>query len=272
MIHASVDGFVDSVVSSGSQVDTTGPALVMTSNPEIDSDHSSQLAQARVLRIQRRLALKENDFATAQSLGQKLAASERKARHLADRRKLLAVQAPFAGVWISPEADRMVGTYVHRGDSLGTVAYLDDLRIRAVAKQEMAAQVYSEARERVEIRVAGRSHACLAGNIEQILPAGNEHLPSAALGISGGGAIQVDNTDPQGTKSREAVFEIRIRPEPDVGMLPGQRVVIRFRMRDKPLSVQLWQALSRLIQQRIHTDDEPSTKPNMANALASLQK
>ena len=90
--------------------------------------------------------------------------------------------------------------------------------------------------------------------IEQIFQSGHEQLPSEALGYAVGGSMSTVPQDPQGTKSAEMFFEIRIKPEEgsSARLLTGQRVVARIRMHRKPLAVQWWLSIRQLFQRRFH--------------------
>jgi putative peptide zinc metalloprotease protein len=134
------------------------------------------------------------------------------------------------------------------------VAGLDRMIIRAVAPQHVAARLIDQAMRRVEIRVKGRPDMVLTGSIIKIVPAGQERLPSAALGYACGGQMAVDPDDRNGTKAAERFFEIRIVPNDDhaVPLFSGQRVVVRFEMAQKPLMDQCWRRILQLFQRRFY--------------------
>jgi len=94
----------------------------------------------------------------------------------------------------------------------------------------------------------------LTGEIEQIFPAGQELLPSEALGYAVGGSVPTVSQGAQGTKAAEMFFEIRIKPSADssIRLLTGQRVVVRIQMNSKPLAVQWWLSVRQLFQRRFH--------------------
>jgi putative peptide zinc metalloprotease protein len=112
----------------------------------------------------------------------------------------------------------------------------------------------------IEIRIKGRPDPLMTGRVIQVLQAGREHLPSAALGYAAGGSVRTDPKDSRGTKTTERFFEIRIQPDPiddrdsvwygKVPLLSGQRVVIRVEMPDQPLASQWYRSLLQLIQRR----------------------
>jgi hypothetical protein len=124
--------------------------------------------------------------------------------------------------------------------------------VRAMAGQEVVGVLSIEADREVQMRIDGRPEALVTGTILQFIPAGQERVPSPALTYAGGGSIPISVDDQKGTKTAERVFEIRIAPDPEscVRLLAGQRVVIRFENRSKPLLEQWKRSLLQLFQRR----------------------
>ena len=132
---------------------------------------------------------------------------------------------------------------------MGLAASLDDVLIRAVAGQDVAVL---DADNVVEIRVLGRPGQLLGGRITKRLRAGDDVLPSAALGYAAGGSVATAKDDRQGLKAAERFFELRIAPDAKAGksLLSGQRVVVRLTMTPKCIALQCWHALLQVIQKR----------------------
>ena len=194
------------------------------------------------------------EVAAAQILDEQLAALDEKIARVQQQLSFLHLTAPSSGTWVSPEIEFTKGKFVRRGESLGVVANLDDVLVRATAGQNVAAVLIEQAAQEVEIRVNGRPDPTVTGTIERIFPAGQEQLPSQALGYAVGGWMPVDVRDPSGTKTAEKFFEIRIRPhlqEPDEWRT-GQRVVVRIRLQPKPLAAQVYHYGRQLFQRRFH--------------------
>jgi hypothetical protein len=150
--------------------------------------------------------------------------------------------------------DRLLGLYVHRGERLGLVGRFDDLIIRATAGQNVAAMALEQAAPVVEMRIPGRPDKVLKGRIVEISPEGRDVLPSQALGFRAGGAIADRSDDPNGLRTAERVFEIRIQPDRDgaADLRAGHRVVIRMEMRPKCLLVQWWTTARQVFQRRFY--------------------
>jgi putative peptide zinc metalloprotease protein len=141
-----------------------------------------------------------------------------------------------------------------QGQRIGVVVDLDHLRIRAVASQQVASRLIEAARPRVEIRVKNRPDLALTGRIQKIIPAGQEQLPSAALGYAAGGATRIDQEDSSGRRAAEPFFEILVAPSAtaSVALRPGQTMALRFETAPKPLFAQGWRTLLQLFQKRSH--------------------
>ena len=252
-VHPRTDGFVRRVTDSDRHV-TAEDVLIVAENPELE-------ARLRMLEADRaglvaRMHLSQNEsIAAAQSLSKAIVATDRQIADVRGQLDDLELRPPLAGRWISPNIERLIGAYVTRGQRIGLVAS-DALVIRAVAEQDISAQAYEEYEEgqRVEIRVKDRPDLELGGAILSRMPAGQRTLPSAALGYNMGGSVQTAMSDPEGRKTAEPVFEIVIRPDSDTGvrLLSGERVMVRFTGRPKPLARQWWRAIRRLVQQRFH--------------------
>jgi putative peptide zinc metalloprotease protein len=253
IVHAESDGFITGFLPSQVKVAPDGAGLVEAQNPALEAEKRSLTAQRRVLEVRRRQAATE-EIAAAQILDEQMEALDEKIARVEQELASLHRTAPLAGTWVSPEIEFTKGKFVRRGETLGLVANLDDLLIRATAGQNVAALLIEQAAQKVEIRVVGRPDPTITGTIEKIFPAGQEQLPSQALGYAVGGSMAVDVRDPSGTKTAERFFEIRIRPKldrPDQ-WLTGQRVIVRFRLRSKPLAVQVYQYSRQLFQRRFH--------------------
>ena len=252
IVHAESDGFVADFLASEQQVAPGEKALIEAVNPRLEAEKKSLLAELAGLQTKQRLA-EMQEIAAAQILTEQIEALQEKIDRVNTELSSLRLQPALAGTWVSPEIENAKGRYLRRGEQIGVVASLDDVLIRATAGQELAARV-EEAYEHLELRVKGRPDAMLTGRIDKILPAGQEVLPSQALGYMVGGSMPTLLQDPNGMRTAEKFFEIRIAPDPNspVHLLCGQRVIARIRMPAKPLAVQWWQSARQLFQRRFH--------------------
>ena len=251
IIHAASDGFVTDFSPSGTEVSSEGPRLISAINPELEAEKKSVIAERRGLETRRRLAETE-EIAAAQILDEQLEALDEKMARVEFELSSLDLRSVLSGTWVAPNIEKTKGTYLRRGQQIGVVAGLDDMIIRATAGQQVAAMLIEQAYKHVEIRARGHPAPLFTGEIEEIFPAGQDLLPSEALGYAVGGSVPTVSQDPRDTRSAERFFEIRIKPDSDnpVPLLAGQRVVVRCRMPSKPLAAQWWRSLRQLFQRR----------------------
>jgi len=250
-IYMKTDGFVIGFLDSGTKTEPAGPALIMAASPLLEAKRDKLLADHRRLQVERQTA-RVREAAAVQIMSEKIAALEdqieRTRQELAD----LELRSPIPGTWVAPDIDRIKGRYLNRGRRIGVVADLNNLRVRAVAGQTVAAQLISGANPEVEMRMKGQPEVEIEGRIETIIPAGQSRLPSAALGYAAGGSTQIALEDPEGRQTAEPFFEIVVAPRAsDANQLkPGQTMILRFATSPKPLLVQSWKRLLQLFQRR----------------------
>jgi len=252
IVHAESDGFVTSFLASEQQVTPGEQTLIEAVNPKLEAEKKSLLAELQGLQTKRRIA-EMQETAAAQILTEHIDALQEKIARVDSELSSLRLQPTIAGTWVSPDIEKAKGRYLRRGEPIGVVASLDRVQIRATAGQDLAG-LMEQAYEQLDIRVKGRPEAMLRGKIEKILPAGQEVLPSQALGYAVGGSMPTLLQDPNGVRTAEKFFEILITPSPDspVRLLCGQRIIARIQMPAKPLALRWWQSSRRLFQRRFH--------------------
>jgi len=251
IVHAGEDGFLTDHLPSGALASPDGPPLVRAASPVLEAEARMWEARRRALVAGRSLAATK-EVAAAQIVDEQIRAVEDRIQDIRRRLADLEVRAPVTGTWLSPGIDLKRGAYLHRGDPIGVAATLDDVIVRAVAPQDVVGPLVTEADRRVEMRVDGRPDAHFSGTVKQFLPAGQQRVPSPALTYAGGGSIAVSLDDQRGTQAAQRVFEIHVAPDRSSGvrLLAGQRVIIRFENRDKPLLEQGYRWFLQLIQRR----------------------
>ncbi len=259
-VHAGADGFVTDIHRLSGENVSPGISLLQAADPGLWARYGELLAQREELEARKGLADAEEEHAKVQMFSKQIAALDENIEGRARELRSLTLRAPVRGTWIAPDIENFRNRYFSHGEKVGMVASLDDLIIRATAGQNVAAALIEEIEvkkndrvRRVELRVKGRPDSELKGRIRKILPAGDDELPSAALGYAAGGSVQTAPTDRKGTRTTERFFEIRIVPETSTGLLCGQRVVVRAALPTKPLALQWWRGLLRLFQRRSPT-------------------
>ena len=133
VVHMNTTGFVDAVLASGSRTGPHGPALLEASSPELDARLEQLQAERRKLELQRRTA-QTKEMAAVQIMDEKIGALDEQIARMRQELADLTVVAPFAGVWVAPDADRFNGMRLDQGQRIGVVIDVDQLRRRASAR------------------------------------------------------------------------------------------------------------------------------------------
>ncbi|MBI3272068.1 MAG: hypothetical protein HYZ53_23945 [Planctomycetes bacterium] len=252
-IHMAADGFVRECLPTDLEVTPKGPALVRAENPDLAARRTELASERDALRTRGRLARAEGNTALGQALAEQVAALDAKLERTSTELSSLTLLSPIAGTWLAPSLERRQGGWLPRGQLVGVVAGLEDLIVRAGADQQTAARIIEHAEvAQLELRPRGRPELAFPGRIERILPAGEKHAPTAALGFVAAGGPRATAGERPGKEGADRIFTILIALDPTTheSLLPGQRVHVRVRLPASPLLSQAWQAMRRLIQRR----------------------
>lgn len=264
-VYAGVEGNLTSImVPSGTMV-TAGTPLASLQNPELEHEQALLEAQTALALANERHAL-ETDPARHASMKAYFHALDLRRKRLDDDTLSLTLHAPCDGLWLAPDVAQFAGGMLPRGLQLGFVQSGKAFIVSAVVRQDDVSRLFTPEQVRgTEVRVRGQEGTALQVTAFTAIPAERQNLPSAALGIAGGGQIAVQNQADResrlagaglarqaadATQTSEPVFEIRapLRNDPAVKLLHGQRVVVRMTLEPAPLAAQWWRLLRQTFQ------------------------
>ncbi|MCB1229512.1 MAG: peptidase M50 [Verrucomicrobiae bacterium] len=244
-IFIEVDGrLAEILVPSGEMVEEGQPLLRLV-NAELDLSLVGERLRLKEANVRRKLVEKE-ELVHVLYLKKWADAVALRVADLENREKLLVVRAPHRGRWIAPNVHELAQVWLPRGLAVGRVVDETDYYFSAVVTQTKSHYLFEkgaiEHLRRPEVRLRGQAGEVIPVSDLQIIPADLERLPSTALGMLGGGDIQVAR-DPygQGRKTKEPVFEVRADIDPadkEVVLQHELSGVVRMRLDDEPY---LWQ-------------------------------
>lgn len=166
-------------------------------------------------------------------------------RKTEERAAKLLVHAESDGVLVASQSQDMPGRYFKKGELVAYVLEKNALIARVVVPQDdidLVRTRYHSAEFRFADWIA-QSHD--AGMVRQAV-GGVDELPTAALGIQGGGDIPTMPSDTNGVKAMERVFMVDLAlPASAPPSAFGERVYVRFDHGFEPLA---WQGIRRLRQ------------------------
>ena len=220
-----------------------GDIVCKIENRNLNKEKEVLEAKIRRLELEYRLA-RTKDIVQSQVIAKQLRTLHEDLESSLEKLESLNLKVPLTGEWIVEEQIKKPGLYLKRGTEVGKVIDRKKCIIRAVVNQ-VQAQLINESPEDVQIRVKGRPGDMYGGKVLKTLPVGVEVLPSMALGYAAGGEVQTRQDDQTGRKTSEKFFEVIIQPENGSHslLLPGQVLVIRCDLKDKPIGYQLWRSV-----------------------------
>ncbi|EDY84133.1 hypothetical protein VDG1235_3763 [Verrucomicrobiia bacterium DG1235] len=238
-VYAGAAGQIESIaVESGSLV-KAGDVLVTFKNRELEQE-----ARLIELEYQRVLLLIQSDRSVDGAQLSGLIANRdailARRQDVQRRMEALRARAPVDGRWIAPALHEYADGMVARGSPLGFVRGEREFRFSAVVQQKDVDRLFTELEETAEVKLFGQEGTTMQLRDVVPIPAEQSVLPSASLGVLGGGSLGVDTDERTGSTSSEPFFEIRstlIVPDGRIAN-HGQRGIARLRLPDLPLGRQ----------------------------------
>lgn len=213
--------------------DRTLEAQVATAEAGLRAAESAWLAARADNAVDAGMMLRRLDEARAQYE----AARERAATR--------TLRSPAAGRFVVARPADQQGRYLRQGDTLGYVVPPGRGTVIAMLDQDQIGLLRTRLQS-AEVRATDAPARVLAARIERLTPAGENRLPSAALGHPAGGPIAVDPQDPDGRRALEPVFRVELSVERTFGRLGG-RAWVRFDHGTEALASRAWRATRQLL-------------------------
>lgn len=249
LFNESAGRLTERLATPGTWVEVNQPLLRLV-NPELNFEIQSLRQQREQLLAQELQAIHELVANLEPLQRQRLAVEDQLADRLRQQTSLL-VRAPIAGRWSAPDLEGSQGQWLPRGAALGSVVDEQAWRFVAVLPQ-VATHIFHAQLEQAEVRLRGQEGLNVLAQHTEVLPFEQGLLPSAALGMNGGGDIAVDSRDNQGLTATEPFFRVQADIPADVldtvHVLHGQRGVMRLTLPAAPLLVQWERGLRQFLQ------------------------
>ena len=233
------------VTPSGSMVEV-GQVLVELTNEELE--HEGTLIRIERERAELLIHQDRSEQGTKLAgLQAFLGALDSREAALKLQLESLVVRAPVAGRWITENLHEVKGAVVPRGQRLGIVRAETGYVFTAVVHQRDAGR-FSLADS--ELKIYGQEGETLKLTEIEAIPAGQDDLPSAALGVTGGGSAGVSMDQQRRGSTTETYFQVRGKIQMTEDSIPqhGQRGVARFPLPKTPLLRQWSHAVRQFFQ------------------------
>ncbi len=250
-IYASAPGVITEVlVRSGANVEA-GQTLVRLVNPELEQEH--QRAEAGRAEVEARmLAAMDQDPSVMKPLTFQLESAEKVLERVRQQRADLEIKAPHAGVWVSPQMDQRLQTWIPQGAPLGLLLATDTFIFTATVNQDDANRLFDQDLTTAEVRLFGQVGTVLAVADLEIIQGDRRQLPSAAIGWQAGGEVATAMDDSQGRRALQSFYEVRgdVANADAVSAYHGHAGKMRFFVGNEALLPRAMRRLRQLLQKR----------------------
>lgn len=251
-VHARASGHLAEIYLEPGVWVLRGQPLFRLEDPELDFQIRALEAAIRISEARVREAA-EREASSLPALRRHLDLDRQRLAEFRDIQTNLIVKSPIDGYWISPELPYQMGTWITKGLEVGRMVGTRDHRFVAVISQQQADNLFERQLNSAEVRLWGEAARAIPAEIQIIIQAEQMRLPSPALGWLGGGQIEVDQQDPDGTRTVEPFFTIiaNLERTSEVRLLDEKTGRIRIRVGTRPLALQWSSEIRKLLQKRL---------------------
>jgi putative peptide zinc metalloprotease protein len=246
------EGQVMELLARPGSIVKSGTPLLRLKNPELDLQLAETRAHFNEVNA-RLLQAMDKDSADVEPLSRLRDSVSATLDKFTDDSRHLIVCAPHDGVWVAPGIDEFIGRWLPRGTGLGLLANPAAFEFDAIVMEEDANALFAKKIYGGNVRLYGDAGTKLPVTAWQVVPGGQNMLPSAALGWAAGGEVPVTTEeDSQGNKSAEPFFEVigKLKSPEGTRLLDGQSGKVSFRLAPEPLLPRWTRSLWQLLQKR----------------------
>ncbi len=251
MVRSGTNGIIRGISSPPGSHVKKGDVLIECEDPLLAADIAMFSSQLREFENRYKTAFVE-DMVQAKIIKEQIESIRKKLSRAEGLQREMKIVSPGEGEFVLPKAVDLEGRFLHQGDLVGYVIEDGGTTIRIVVPQRSVDLIRKRTRG-VELRVADKLKRIYSGQIIREVPGALDRLPSAVLGMAGGGEIAIDPTDKNEIKTFEKTFQFDLSlDEPLEQKLIGSRVYVRFHLGYEPVAFRWYRSVRQLFLKRFN--------------------
>ncbi len=240
LLKAEQDGFAGEVSIHDNQQVNAGLEVVNLDDPFLEAELSIAQAQVRMLKNQYR-AQRVNNVSQASMVKEELKVAQSELSLIVEKQNSMTITTKKAGTAILPDAADLPGRYLRQGELLGYILNKPLSTIRIAVSQDNIGQLRQNI-EDIKVRFASDLHREYTATITRQAPEATNQLPSAVLGIEGGGNFIVSGENNLQIREKIFVVDLEFNPEQQKIAL-GTRAYVRIHHGGEPIAKQFFRRI-----------------------------
>ena len=243
-LRTMADAFVEQLVAVPNTIVDEGEPLIVTDDPELAARIAVLDADLREA-LARYNSLRSSEQVDANIVLDEIGTIEADLADARQRFDALTIRSPTRGVFLLDRPQDLVGRYLRHGELIGFVADLSRATVRVAVTQDDIGLIRTRT-DSVDLYFVDDISEPVSARVRREVPAASRQIPSAALGVVGGGRLAVNAEDPDGTETLETVFHLELDVDRPVTRI-GARTFVRFAHGYEPLGQQWYRRLRQLL-------------------------
>jgi len=233
-MFAEVAGFVKHVAVTPGQHVKSGQLLMQLESPELEKNLLVLQGEMQALDIRSELqrTLDPSEYSVLQ---EDLSAMQRSLEEMQLQKDKLQIVARADGVFTPNEQQKLLGRYFAQGDLIAHVVDPSELVVRVAVTDVDSGRLQTGVTS-ATVKLAEALGKNVNASVVNEVPAADRKLPSAALGVGGGGGIAIASSDPKGLTTVASVFHLQLGLPPNTEIFGvGERAYVTLRHSAEPL-------------------------------------
>jgi putative peptide zinc metalloprotease protein len=165
-------------------------------------------------------------------------------RELEEKLSRMKVTADQSGIMLTEKLEERLGDYIHKGEILCELGYLDEVMIRVVIPEAEVSD--AKIGQDVSLKVYAHPEKTLQGTVTEISPVRIETLENPALSSRFGGKLPTAPSEDMGEVPMFPYFQVTMRIDNSEGLLkPGMTGISKIWCERRTLAAILWHKILR---------------------------
>lgn len=263
VVRAPHDGFVRDVRVEGGETTTTGQPIANIENFELRNEAVGLQFSIQQSQLRTRYHREKNEIAAVQAEQESLAALISEFKQRRDQLAASSLTAPAQGKILTPDVQRLPGSFVQEGDELVSIGEETNKKIELSIAQEDVEFFREHVGSTVKAILRSPGHDAIECTLVRVEPRGSQALSHPALSASADGPVAVQRAQADSSNSAEHsqqeweyveprfVGVAELSAEQSTKLRAGQTATVRLDSSRGTMGQFLYRTISRWVRTRL---------------------